>query len=279
MNDPQSNQSSIAEFRALHESGCFVLPNPWDVGSAVYLQHLGFKALATTSAGFAFTQGLPDSVSAVPRDMMLAHIAQVVEATPLPVNADFQNGYADEPEAVAASVTLCIATGVAGLSIEDARGDSVEPLYEFDLAVERIKAARAAIDASGIPVILTARCEAYLVGQHNPLRASLERLTKFAEAGADCLYAPGVREPDEIAAIVKAVSPKPVNVLVSAPNPALSVNRLSDLGVRRISVGSALARVAWGAFMRAAQSIAETGTFDAFAGAAPFAELNNLFEK
>ncbi|MDX6405436.1 MAG: hypothetical protein QOH70_2891, partial [Blastocatellia bacterium] len=263
--------TAIAEFRALHEQGCFVLPNPWGVGSAVYLQHLGFKALATTSAGFAFTQGLPDSVSAVPRDMMLAHIAQVVEATPLPVNADFQNGYADEPEAVAANVAMCIATGVAGLSIEDATGDSVEPLYEFDLAVERIKAARAAIDASGIPVILTARCEAYLVGQHNPLRVSLERLTRFAEAGADCLYTPGVREPDEIAAIVKAVSPRPVNVLVSAPNPALSVNRLSDLGVRRISVGSALARVAWGAFMRAAQSIAETGTFDAFAGAAPFA--------
>jgi 2-methylisocitrate lyase-like PEP mutase family enzyme len=271
--------TAIAAFHALHESGCFVLPNPWDVGSAVYLQHLGFKALATTSAGFAFTQGLPDSVSAVFRDMMLAHIAQVVEATPLPVNADFQNGYADEPEAVAANVAMCIATGVAGLSIEDATGDSVEPLYEFDLAVERIKAARAAIDASGIPVILTARCEAYLVGQHNPLRVSLERLTKFAEAGADCLYAPGVCEPDEIAAIVKAVTPKPVNVLVSAPNPALSVNRLSDLGVRRISVGSALARVAWGAFMRAAQSIAETGSFDAFAGAAPFAELNNLFEK
>ncbi|MDX6531617.1 MAG: hypothetical protein QOH41_3907 [Blastocatellia bacterium] len=276
MND---QSTAIAEFRALHESGCFVLPNPWDVGSAVSLQHLGFKALATTSAGFAFTQGLPDSVSAIPCDMMLAHIAQVVQATPLPVNADFQNGYADEPEPVAANVALCIATGLSGLSIEDATGDSVEPLYEFGLAVERIKAARAAIDASGIPVILTARCEAYLVGQRDPLRVSLERLTKFAEAGADCLYAPGVREPDEIAAIVKAVSPKPVNVLVSGPNPALFVNRLGDLGVRRISVGSALARVAWGAFMRAAQSIAETGSFEGLAGAAPFAELNDLFEK
>ena len=244
MND---QSSAIADFRALHESGCFVLPNPWDVGSAVYLQHLGFKALATTSAGFAFTQGLPDSVSAVPRDMMLAHIREVVEATPLPVNADFQTGYADEPEGVAANVALCIATGVAGLSIEDATGDSAQPLYELDLAIERIRAARAAIDASGIPVVLTARCEAWLVGQPDPLRVSLERLTKFAEAGADCLYAPGVREPDEIAAIVKAVSPKPVNVLVSAPNPALSVSRLADLGVRRISVGSALARVAWGA--------------------------------
>ncbi|HMG75762.1 MAG TPA: isocitrate lyase/phosphoenolpyruvate mutase family protein [Pyrinomonadaceae bacterium] len=273
----QSN--TIAEFRALHEQGCFVLPNPWDVGSAIYLQQLGFKALATTSAGFAFTQGLSDSVAAVPREMMLAHIAQVVKATPLPVNADFQNGYADEPEEVAGNVALCIATGVAGLSIEDATGDSAQPLYEIDLAVERIKAARAAVDASGLPVVLTARCEAYLVGQRNPLRVSLERLARFVEAGADCLYAPGVHEPDEIAAIVKAVSPKPVNVLVSAPNPDLSVARLGDLGVRRISVGSGLARVAWGAFIRAAQSIAEIGTFDGFAGAAPFGELNNLFQK
>jgi 2-methylisocitrate lyase-like PEP mutase family enzyme len=280
MNNTRPDQSSaIAAFRALHESGCFVLPNPWDVGSAVYLQHLGFKALATTSSGFAFTQGLPDSVSAVPRDLMLAHFAQVVAATPLPVNADFQNGYADEPEEVAANVALCIATGVAGLSIEDATQVNTRPLYELDLAIERVRAARAAINASGVPVVLTARCEAYLVGQSDPLRVSLERLARFAEAGADCLYAPGVREPDEIAAIVKAVSPKPVNVLVSAPNPDLSVARLGDLGVRRISVGSGLARVAWGAFIRTAQSIAERGTFDAFAGAAPFAELNNLFVK
>jgi 2-methylisocitrate lyase-like PEP mutase family enzyme len=277
MHDPSDTQSSaIAAFRALHESGCFVLPNPWDVGSAIYLRHLGFKALATTSAGFAFSQGLPDSVSAVPRDLMLGHIREVVEATPLPVNADFQTGYADEPEGVAASVTLCIATGVAGLSIEDATGEGATPLYEFDLAVERVRAARVAIDATRIPVVLTARCEAWLVGQTDPLRVALERLVAFAEAGADCLYAPGVREPDEIAAIVKAVSPQPVNVLVSAPNPALSVSRLADLGVRRISVGSALARVAWGAFMRAAQSIQETGSFDAFAGAAPFSEINDI---
>lgn len=276
MND---QSPAIAAFRALHDSGCFVLPNPWDAGSAKYLRHLGFKALATTSAGFAFTQGLPDSVAAVPRDMMLAHIRAVVEATPLPVNADFQTGYADEPEGVAANVTLCVATGVAGLSIEDATGDNARPLYELDLAVERIRAARAAIDASGIPVVLTARCEAWLVGDPDPLRVSLERLTAFVEAGADCLYAPGVSKPDEIAAIVKAVAPKPVNVLVSAPNPALAVNRLADLGVRRISVGSALARVAWGAFISAARSIAETGTFEGFAGAASFAELNGLFQK
>jgi 2-methylisocitrate lyase-like PEP mutase family enzyme len=276
MND---QPNAIAEFRALHEHGCFVLPNPWDVGSAIYLQHLGFKALATSSAGFAFTRGLSDSVAAVPRDMMLGHISEVVAATPLPVNADFQTGYADEPEGVAANVALCIATGVAGLSIEDATGDSAHPLYEADLAVERIRAARAAIDASGTQVVLTARCEAYLVGQSDPLRVSLERLVKFAEAGADCLYAPGVLEPDDIAAIVKAVSPKPINVLVSAPNPALSVARLGELGVRRVSVGSGLARVAWGAFIRAAQTLVETGSFDRFAGAAPFAELNGLFQK
>ena len=277
MNHASKVQSSaVAEFRALHASGCFLMPNPWDVGSAVYLRHLGFKALATTSAGFAFSKGLPDSVSAVPRDVMLAHVREVVAATPLPVNADFQTGYADEPEGVAANVGLCIATGAAGLSIEDATGNSTTPLYEFDLAVERIRAARHAIDASGIPVVLTARCEAWLVGQIDPARVALERLVAFAEAGADCLFAPGVREPDEIAAIVKAVSPKPVNVLVSAPNPALSVSRLADLGVRRISVGSALARVAWGAFMRAAQSIKETGSFDAFGGAAPFSEINDI---
>jgi 2-methylisocitrate lyase-like PEP mutase family enzyme len=274
-----SDQSNaVAAFRALHESGCFVLPNPWDVGSALYLQHLGFKALATTSAGFAFTRGLPDSVAAIPLEMMLDHFREVVEATPLPVNADFQTGYADDPDGVARNVALCIATGVAGLSIEDASGDDARPLYEFDLAVDRVKAARAAIDAAGIPVVFTARCEAYLVGQADLARV-IDRLGAFAEAGADCLYAPGVREPDEIAAIVKAVAPKPVNMLVSSPNPDLSLASLSELGVRRISVGSGLARVAWGAFINAARTMAETGSFEGFAGAAPFAELNNLFEK
>ena len=281
--------SAIATFRELHASGCFVLPNPWDVGTAFYLQHLGFKALATTSAGFAFSRGLADSVSAVPRDLMLDHIREVVAATPLPVNADFQTGYAHEPEGVAANVALCVATGVAGLSIEDALETGLPseaetskrpaPLYEFDLAVERIKAARAAIDASGIPVVLTARCEAWLVGQPNPLNESLKRLVAFAEAGADCLYAPGVSQPDEIAAIVKAVSPKPVNVLVSRFNSDLTVARLADLGVRRISVGSALACAAWGGFMRAARGIAETGSFQAFGDAAAYAEINDLFGK
>jgi len=278
MNDASNAQSSaITRFRALHQSGCFVLPNPWDVGTSVYLQHLGFKALATTSAGAAFALGKPDTVSAVPRDVMLTHIRDVVNATPLPVNADFQTGYADQPEGVAANVSLCIATGVAGLSIEDGTGDSKAPLYDFDLAVDRIKAARAAIDASGLQVVLTGRCEAWLVGQPEPARVVLERLPAYAEAGADCLYAPGVRDPDEIAAIVKSVAPKPVNVLMSSPSPTLSVVRLGDLGVRRISVGSALARVAWGAFIRSARSIATTGSFDSLGDAAPFAELNDLF--
>lgn len=277
MNDTMASQSSaIARFRELHEAGCFVLPNPWDVGTTVYLEHLGFEAVATTSAGFAFSKGLPDSVSAVTRGAMLAHISEIVEATSLPVNADFQNGYADEPEDVANSVALCVATGVAGLSIEDSSGEGAAPLYEFDLAVERIKAARAAIDAAGVPVVLTARCEAWLVGQSDPLRVSLERLVAFAAAGADCLYAPGVRDHDEISAIVKAVSPKPVNVLVSAPGD-LSVSRLTDLGVRRVSVGGALARVAWGAFIRAARSIKETGSFDSLGDAAPHKEINDLF--
>jgi 2-methylisocitrate lyase-like PEP mutase family enzyme len=280
MNDASNAQSSaITRFRALHESGCFVLPNPWDVGTSVYLQHLGFKALATTSAGAAFALGKPDTVSAVPRDVMLTHIRDVVNATPLPVNADFQTGYADQPEGVAANVSLCIATGVAGLSIEDGTGDSKVPLYEFDLAVDRIKAARAAIDASGLQVVLTGRCEVWLVGQPDPARVALERLAAYAEAGADCLYAPGVRDPDEIAAIVKEVSPKPVNVLMSSPSPTLSVARLGDLGVRRISVGSALARVAWGAFIRASRSIATTGSFDSLGDATPFAEINDLFSR
>lgn len=247
------------------------------MGTALYLERLGFDALATTSAGFAFSRGLPDSVSAVTRGAMLAHISEIVEATSLPVNADFQTGYADEPEGVATSVALCVATGVAGLSIEDGSGDTAAPLYEFELAVERIRAARAAIDASGVPVILTGRCEAWLVGQPDPARVALERLVAYADAGADCLYAPGVREPDVIRAIVSAVSPKPVNVLVFRANPVMSVSQLADLGVRRISLGSALSLVAWGAFIRAAKSMAETGSFDAFAGAAAYSELNDFF--
>jgi 2-methylisocitrate lyase-like PEP mutase family enzyme len=278
MNNTNSAHMSAAErFHAMHESSCFVLPNPWDVGTAVYLQHLGFQALATTSAGFAFSRGRADGT--VPRDEMLSHIREVVAATPLPVNADFLSGFADEPEGVATNVSLCIATGVAGLSIEDNTGQSASPLYETSLAVDRIRAARKAIDASGIPVTLTGRCEAWLVGQPGPFRFALDRLVAYAEAGADCLYAPGVREPNEISAIVKAVDPKPVNVLVAGFNRELSLSRLADLGVRRISVGSALACVAWGAFTRAVRSIATTGSFDSFAAAIPFAEINDVFGK
>ncbi|MDB4966808.1 MAG: 2-methylisocitrate lyase [Myxococcales bacterium] len=271
--------AAVARFRELHASGCFVMPNPWDAGSAVFLEHLGFPAVATTSAGAAFARAKPDEVWAVPRDMMLAHIAEVVAATSLPVNADFQAGYADEPAAVATNVALCVATGVAGLSIEDNTGHVKTPLYDATLAVERIKAARAAIDASGSGVLLTARCEAYLVGTTDPARVAIDRLVAFAEAGADCLFAPGVKSPDEIAAMVRAVAPKPVNVLVSAPTATLSVPRLAELGVRRVSVGSALARVAWGAFIRAARSLATTGSFDGLADGAAFAELNDLFLK
>ena len=277
MKQSTSQASRIARFRALHESGCFLLPNPWDKGSAVYLEHLGYSAVATTSAGFAFSRALPDAVSVIPRAEMIGHIADIVEATSLPVNADFQNCYADEPAEVATNVALCIATGVAGLSIEDSNGSESEPLYEFDLAVERVKAARATVDDSGQGVVLTARCEAWLVGVQDPARVAIERLVAFADAGADCLYAPGAKNLEDIAAMVKAVAPKPINVLISGNNSDLSVKQLEDLGVRRISVGGALARVAWGAFMRSAQNIMQTGTFASFDDAAPFDEIQNLF--
>jgi 2-methylisocitrate lyase-like PEP mutase family enzyme len=274
----KSTQRSLAaQFRALHESGCFVLPNPWDIGTAIYLERLGFKALATTSAGFAFSRGKPDG--RIPRDEMLAHIREIVEATALPVNADFQAGYADEPEGVAANVQLCLETGVAGLSIEDSTGRSDCPLYEKKLAIERIRAARSAIDASKSGVALTGRCEAWLVGDPDPLHTALERLTAYAEAGADCLYAPGVSEPNEITRIVKTVAPKPVNVLVSGFNHQLTRSDLADLGVRRISVGSGLALAAWGAFVRAAQDIQTNGTFILLANNAPSADLNELFRQ
>lgn len=267
----------IQRFRELHDSGCFVLPNPWDAGSAAYLRHLGFKALATTSSGFAFSRGMPDDIRYVRRDTVLEHFREIVNATPLPVNADFQNGHADEPELVAENVKLCIETGVAGLSIEDSTGDERKPLYDLELAIERIKAARRAVDESGVPVVLTARCEAWLVDERDPFATSIKRLTAYADAGADCLYAPGVTDLSEIAAIVQAVSPKPVNVLVSRADPNLTVAKLADLGVRRISVGSALARVAWGAFIRAAREIADNGTFEAFGDSVTGVELNNLF--
>jgi len=272
-----TQKSLVARFRSLHESGCFVLPNPWDIGTAIYLERLGFKALATTSAGFAFSRGKHDG--GVPRDEMLAHIREIVEATALPVNADFHGGYADEPQEVAANVQRCIETGVAGLSIEDNSGRSDHPLYEKKLAVARIRAARAAIDTSKTGVVLTGRCEAWLVGSRDPLQTALDRLTAYAEAGADCLYAPGVTNPNEIAQIVNAVAPKPINVLVSGFNHQLTLLELADLGVRRISVGSGLALAAWGTFFRAARDIQTNGTFNLMADNAPSAELNELFHQ
>src|SRR5213592_1980112 len=271
------NHSVASKFHSLHESGCFVLPNPWDIGTAIYLEDLGFKALATTSAGFAFSRGKPDG--GVPGDEMLAHIREIVNATALPVNADFQAGYGDEPEDVAANVRLCIETAVAGLSIEDSTGRSDRPLYEKKLAVERIRAARTVIDASEAGVVLTGRCEAWLVGDPDPLRTALDRLPAYAEASAGCLYAPGVSKPDEIAQIVKAVGPKPVNVLVSGFNHQLSLSQLADLGVRRISVGSGLALAAWGTFLRAAKDIKTNGTFSVLANGAASADLNELFQE
>ena len=267
----------VAAFRTLHESGCFVLPNPWDIGTARYLRHLGFAALATTSSGFSFGCALPDADWAVPRDAALGHIAEIAAASDLPVNADFESGYAHDPEGVAESVRLCCETGVAGLSIEDATGDANRPLYEIDLAAERIRAARAAIDAHGAGVMLTGRAECFLVRHPDALAESIRRLVAYAEAGAEVLYAPGLRRPEDIRVVVEAVAPRPVNLLVSGPI-GLDVAAIEALGVRRISLGSGLARAAWGGFIRAAEGLAE-GRFDALDGAAPFDELNGFFRR
>ncbi len=262
-------------FRTLHEDGCFVIPNPWDVGSARYLQHLGFPALATTSAGFAFARGLPDSDAVVGLERSLSHIAEIAAAVDLPVNADFASGYGVDPRGVAESVTRCVATGVAGLSIEDATGDQSAPLYELPLAVERVRAARQAIDQSGGDVLLTARAECYLVGHRDAFRESVRRLQAYAEAGADVLFAPGVHEPEEIKALVAAVRPKPFNLLVVRDN-GLGVGDLAALGVRRISVGGALALAAWTGFMRAAQALKSEGSFAGLAGLASYADINDF---
>lgn len=267
-----------AAFRQLHQSGCFVIPNPWDIGTARYLRALGYKALATTSAGFAFSRGLPDAEWIVTRDMMLGHIAEIVASVDLPVNADFESGYAHEPEGVNRNVGLCVETGVAGLSIEDATGNPDKPLYDLPFAIERIKAARAAINASGADVLLTARAECFLVGHSDPLRESIRRLQAYSQAGADVLYAPGPTKRDDIRAIATAVAPKPVNLLLSS-NTGLKVADLAELGVRRVSVGSSFARAAWTGFIRAAKEISEQGTAAAFEGITPYAELNKFFEQ
>jgi 2-methylisocitrate lyase-like PEP mutase family enzyme len=260
-------------FQNLHVAGCFAIPNPWDIGSARYLQHLKFKAMATTSAGFAFSRGLPDGE--IRCDAMLAHVREIVEATDLPVNADFENGYADDPQKLAENVRRCVETGVAGLSIEDNSRREDRPLYDIDVAAERITAAGEAIGKSG--VVLTARAECFLVGQED-IEEVIRRLTAYADAGADCLYAPGIREREHISAVVAAVAPKPVNLLISAAG-GLSMRDAAELGVRRVSVGGALARVAWGGLIRAAKELAEHGTFDGFANAAPHAELQEFFRQ
>ena len=266
-----------AAFRTLHERGCFLIPNPWDVGTARYLQGLGFKALATTSAGFAFSIGRPDSAAAVPLEAVLAHFAEIAAASDLPVNADFQAGYAETPDGVGENVRRCVETGVAGLSIEDATGDARRPLYDLDVAKERIKAARAAIDATGTGVLLTARAECHLVGTPEPLKDSIRRLQAYADAGADVLYAPGPRERADIKAIIDAVAPRPVNVLMGW-HTGLTLSDLAELGARRVSVGVALARAAWTGFIRAARAMAETGRFDGLEGTVPYADLNAFFE-
>ena len=260
-------------FRRLHGTGCFVIPNPWDAGSALYLQSLGFKALATTSSGFAWSQGHPDG--GVARDTVLAHIASLVAATDVPVNADFESGYGSDPDGVAESVTLAVETGVAGLSIEDSTGNAANPLYDLSSAIDRMRAARAAIDRAGGEVLLIGRAECFLVGRPD-LGETIERLTAYAQAGADCLYAPGLQQSDHIAAVVAAVAPKPVNLLVGSAS-GLTMRDIAALGVRRVSVGGALARSAWGAFMRAAALIAEEGRFDAFAEAAAGRDLDAFY--
>jgi 2-methylisocitrate lyase-like PEP mutase family enzyme len=268
----RSTSEKRSLFRALHNEGCFVIPNPWDVGSTRYLQGLGFKALATTSSGFAWSHGRSDTETS--REVVLEHLREIVQATDLPVSADFENGYASDPDGVAESVKMAIETGIAGISIEDASGDAANPLFDIDIAVERIRAARRAIDQTGGDTLLVGRAENFVVGHHD-LDDTITRLVAYAEAGADCLYAPFVTRREQIAAIVSAVEPKPVNVVIGATND-LSLQELAELGVRRVSLGGSLARAAWGGFMQAAQELAR-GSLDGFANAASAQQLNAFF--
>ena len=274
-----AHQSIVAEkrrrFRKLHESGCFVIPNPWNVGTARYLQSLGFKALATTSSGYAHALGRADG--ALGLDVVLDHFREIAAATDVPVNADFENGFADDPDDVAANVTRCVATGVAGLSIEDATGNDEAPLYDLALAVARVKAARAAIDRTGGDVVLTGRAEGFIRGVPD-LDDVIRRLTAYKDAGADCLYAPGIKTRQQIESVVKAAAPKPVNFLNGGAF-GFTVNDIAAMGVRRISVGGSLARVAMHAFISTATEIAEQGRFDGFAGLISNAELNRFFRE
>ncbi len=259
-----------AAFHALHRQGCFIIPNPWDVGSAIALQALGFKALASTSSGFAWSRGLPDNK--VTRDEVLLRLSEIAAAVDIPVNADFEGAFAVDPEGVAANVALAAQTGIAGLSVEDSTGDAAKPLFDFDLAVARIAAARSALDAAGGDVLLTARSEGFITGRPD-MEETIRRLVAFSEAGADCLYAPGIGSEDQIAEVVAAVAPKPVNVL----SPGLPLATLERLGARRISVGGALARAAWAGFYAAAREIPEKGEFSLLAKGASGRELNALF--
>ena len=270
---PVTTAEKRATFRKMHESGCFAIPNPHDVGSALVLQHLGFKALASTSAGFAWTIGKADN--RVTLDEVCTHLTALCAAVDLPVNADFEGGFAHEAEKVGANVARAVKTGVAGLSIEDSTGEAAKPLYERSHAIDRINAARRAIDADNSGVLLTGRCEAFLVGQSD-LDLVIDRLKAYSDAGADCLYAPGIKTREQIAAVVKAVHPKPVNLLIGASG--LSIAEAGDLGVRRISVGGSLARTAWAGFMKAAREIADKGTFTELAGGYSGAELNKMFK-
>ena len=269
---PSSAADKRRRFHELHRSGCFVIPNPWDLGSARYLQALGFEALATTSSGFAWSQGAPDG--GLSREEVLAHLRAMADATDLPINADFQGGFAHEPAGVAESVRLAVETGVAGLSIEDSTGDAAKPLYDFDDAVARMRAARQAIDRAGGDTLLVGRAECFLVGRPD-IDETIARLQAYASAGADCLYAPGIRTPEHIRRVVASVAPKPVNLLVGYATQA-TVADIAALGVRRISVGGALARAAWSGFIRAAKMLAEQGRFDAFADAASHDTLESL---
>jgi 2-methylisocitrate lyase-like PEP mutase family enzyme len=274
-----SARPSIADkrktFRELHKSGCFVIPNPWNVGSARYLQGLGFKALATTSSGHAHSEGYADGAQSI--DDVLAHYREIAEAADIPLNADFENGFADDPDGVAANVTRCIATGVAGLSIEDSPNNSTTPVYDFDLTVARVKAARAAIDKAGGDVVFTARAEGFIRGVPD-IDDVIRRLKAFADAGADCLYSPGIKTREHIEATVKAVGGKPINFLNHGAL-GFTVSDLAGMGVRRISVGGSLARVAMNAFIKTATEIAKEGKFDGFAGLISNAELNKFFSE
>lgn len=274
MTSPNSTSAKRRAFKQLHQAGCFTLPNPWDVGSALFLESLGFKALASSSAGFAWSRGRADG--ALNREQILAHLKELVSATTLPVNADFESGFGKDAAGVAESVRLAVETGVAGLSIEDSSGNPSNPIFDLDTAVERLRAARAAIDQAGGETLLVGRAENFIAGRPD-LSDTIMRLKAYAEAGADCLYAPGVRTREEITAVVNAVAPKPVNVLVGWASD-LTLDALSALGVRRVSVGGALARSAWGGLLRAARSLAD-GRFDEFAAAASGQELNILFSQ